>query len=163
MVVKTRLTSSSTLSRGIAVFLVNRSSLLKWSLIMFRSSHPEVFLGKGVLKICSKFTGEHPCRSAISIKLLCKNTSGRLLLSVSYEKLRQTYESLINVSLAARNHIRQSSQARLAGGAKSYLGKPKLILKSIRYTQQDQPPQVKQKLKDYLWVKQTELQVGKRH
>ena len=34
-----------------------------------RSSHPEVFLRKGVLKICSKFTGEHPCRSAISIKL----------------------------------------------------------------------------------------------
>ena len=35
-----------------------------------RSHRPEVFLGKGVLKICSKFTGEHPCRSAISIKLL---------------------------------------------------------------------------------------------
>ena len=34
-----------------------------------RSSRPEVFLGKGVLKICSKFTGEHPCRSVISIKL----------------------------------------------------------------------------------------------
>ena len=34
-----------------------------------RSSHPEVFLGKGVLKICSKFTGEHPCRSVISINL----------------------------------------------------------------------------------------------
>ena len=33
------------------------------------SSHPEVFLGKGVLKISSKFTGEHPCRSVISIKL----------------------------------------------------------------------------------------------
>ena len=26
-------------------------------------------LGKGVLKICSKFTGKHPCRSVISIKL----------------------------------------------------------------------------------------------
>ena len=26
-----------------------------------------VFLKKGVLKICSKFTGEHPCRNAISI------------------------------------------------------------------------------------------------
>ena len=25
--------------------------------------------GKGVLKICSKFTGEYPCRSVISIKL----------------------------------------------------------------------------------------------
>ena len=39
-------------------------------LLTFRSSHPKVFLGKGVLRICSKFTGEHPCRSAISIKLL---------------------------------------------------------------------------------------------
>ena len=28
-----------------------------------------MFLGKGVLKICSKSTGEHPYRSAISIKL----------------------------------------------------------------------------------------------
>ena len=28
-----------------------------------------VFPGKGVLKICSKFTENHPCRSAISIKL----------------------------------------------------------------------------------------------
>ena len=37
---------------------------------LFRSSHLEVFLWKGVLKICSKFT-EHPCQSAISIKLLC--------------------------------------------------------------------------------------------
>ena len=26
-----------------------------------------MFLGKTVLKICSKFTGEHPCRSVISI------------------------------------------------------------------------------------------------
>ena len=33
----------------------------------FRSIPPVVFLGKGVLKICSKFTGEHPCRSAISV------------------------------------------------------------------------------------------------
>ena len=64
-------------------------------------------LGKGILKICSKFTGEHPCRSVISIKLLCnfieitlrhgcfpdnllhifrtsllKNTSGWLLLNI---------------------------------------------------------------------------------
>ena len=34
-------------------------------------TYPEVFLGKGVLKICSKFTGEHPCGSAFSINLLC--------------------------------------------------------------------------------------------
>ena len=31
----------------------------------------EVFLRTGVLKICSKFTGEHLSRSLISIKLLC--------------------------------------------------------------------------------------------
>ena len=36
---------------------------------ILRSSRPEVFLEKGVLKIWSKFTGEHSCRSTISIKL----------------------------------------------------------------------------------------------
>ena len=35
----------------------------------YRSSCPEVFLKKRVLKICSKFEGEHPCRSVISLKL----------------------------------------------------------------------------------------------
>ena len=70
-----------------------------------KSSPSEVFLENGVLKICRKFTVEHPCRSATSIKLLCnfieialqhecypvdllhiftttfpKNTSGELLL-----------------------------------------------------------------------------------
>ena len=77
------------------------------TLWQYRSSRPEVYLGKGALKICSEFTGEHPCRSVISIKLLCnfieitlrhwcspvnlllifrtpflKNTSGRLLLTI---------------------------------------------------------------------------------
>ena len=72
--------------------------------------HPEVFLGKDDLKICSKFTGEHPCQSAIAIKLFCsfigitlrrgcspvnllhyfrtpflKNTSGGLLLFVPFK------------------------------------------------------------------------------
>ena len=28
-----------------------------------------MFLGKGVLKICNTFTGEHPCQSMISIML----------------------------------------------------------------------------------------------
>ena len=73
---------------------------------MNRSSPSEVLLRKRVLKICSKFTGQHPRRSVISIKLLCnfieialwhrccpvnllyifrtlfpKNTSGGLLLN----------------------------------------------------------------------------------
>ena len=37
----------------------------------FRSNPLGLFLRKGVLKICSKSTGEHPCRSVISMKLLC--------------------------------------------------------------------------------------------
>ena len=36
-----------------------------------RSSSREVFLRKDVLKVCSKCTGEHPCRNVISIKWLC--------------------------------------------------------------------------------------------
>ena len=43
-------------------------------LTLNRRSHSEVFLGKVVLKICSKFIGEHPCRSLISIKLQSKAT-----------------------------------------------------------------------------------------
>ena len=33
------------------------------------SIHPRVFLGKGILKICSKLTGEHPCRSCFATLL----------------------------------------------------------------------------------------------
>ena len=75
-----------------------------------RSNRPEVSLGKGVLKICSKFTGERPCRSVILIKLLrhgCspvnllhifrtlfpKNTSGWLLLKKALKHItkRKTF------------------------------------------------------------------------
>ena len=34
-----------------------------------QGTYPEVFLGKDVLKICSRFTGEHSCQSVIPIKL----------------------------------------------------------------------------------------------
>ena len=37
-----------------------------------RSSHPEMFLKKGFLIICSKFTGEDPCPSVILIKMQSK-------------------------------------------------------------------------------------------
>ena len=84
-------------------------SILKFIVLTeLKSSPSEVFLRKCVLKICQKFTGEHPCRSTISINLLCnfmeitirhgcfpvnllhifrtpfpKNTSGRLPLRVN--------------------------------------------------------------------------------
>ena len=40
-----------------------------YHMIDYRTSPPKVFLGNGVLKICSKLTGKHPCGSLISIKL----------------------------------------------------------------------------------------------
>ena len=41
---------------------------------LFRNSPPDVFIEKGVLKLCSKFTGEHLCRSVMLIKLFCNFT-----------------------------------------------------------------------------------------
>ena len=54
-------------------FYLNRLNNLE----NFRSRHPEMFLDKGVLKLCSKFTGEHPCRSVISINLQSRETLER--------------------------------------------------------------------------------------
>ena len=47
----------------------------------------EVFLAKVVPKICSKVTGEHSCRSVISIKLLCYFIEIALWHSCSPESL----------------------------------------------------------------------------
>ena len=52
----------------------------------YRSSNPEVILGKGALKICSKFTGKHPCRSVISKKLLRKGKVNISELNLSKTK-----------------------------------------------------------------------------
>ena len=41
------------------------------TIVHYRSSPGEVLFANVVLKICSKFTGEHPNWSAISIELLC--------------------------------------------------------------------------------------------
>ena len=107
-----------------SLIIMGQDHFLAYKLIFFRSSPPEVFLGKGVLKICSKFTGEHPGWKAISIKLqshfieiklrhgcspvnllhifrtpFSKNTSGGLLLIHGItiaEKSLQKYSSLAN-------------------------------------------------------------------
>ena len=43
---------------------------------IYRGSHTEVYLEKGVLKICIKFTGEHPCWSASCFATLLKSQFG---------------------------------------------------------------------------------------
>ena len=54
----------------LTLYLLYEASVLAFSNIS-RSSSPEVFLRKGVLKICRNYNGEHPYQGAISIKLLC--------------------------------------------------------------------------------------------
>ena len=58
-----------------------------------KQPHPEVFLGKHVLKIYSKFTGEHPCRSVISIKLQCNLTETTLLHGCSSVNLLHIFRT----------------------------------------------------------------------
>ena len=89
---------------AIQLQLATQQKIIKYMLFaLCRSSYPEVFLGKGVLEICIKFTGEHPCRSASSIKLFYspvnllhifrthfpRNTSGQLLLIMSKQGFGQ--------------------------------------------------------------------------
>ena len=45
--------------------LFRQSIFYKYLISIISSSHLEVFLRKGVLQICSNFSGEHLCRSAI--------------------------------------------------------------------------------------------------
>ena len=97
-------------------YLCNMFSYFEEALTSYKSSPLEVFLRKSVLTICSKVTGEHPCRSVISIKLqsnfieitrwhgcsplyllhifrtpVHKNTSGGLLLILQVQRLWQKF------------------------------------------------------------------------
>ena len=84
--------------KGNSIVVVERNKYIKKMDNFLQKQPPKGVLRKGFLKICSKFTGEHPCQCAISIKLLCtlhgcspvnlllvfkisflKNTSGGLL------------------------------------------------------------------------------------
>ena len=58
-------------SRNIEIKYLSPSfySIFSCMYFSYRSSRPEVFLVTCVLKICSKFTGEQPCWSVVSIKL----------------------------------------------------------------------------------------------
>ena len=106
------------LGRKKGYFVLRLSALAsKTETTKCRSSHPEVFLVKGVLEISSKFTGEHPCRNVeitlrhgySPVNLLhifrthfTKNTSGRLLLKTEKWKLHITLEVLNEVLVEFR-------------------------------------------------------------
>ena len=94
------ITCSKATKHVIKIFLLWSKSyflpLFKINLSIHRSSPPEVFLGKGVLKICSKFTGEKTCRSAISIKLAASE----------FKEIWETFHiALRNLTPLIRNEI----------------------------------------------------------
>ena len=79
-------------------FFVNPglSSCLQFIKILLqrsRSSQPGVLVEKGVRKICSKFTIEHPCRSEILIKLLCNFIEITLRHGCSSVNLRHIFRT----------------------------------------------------------------------
>ena len=98
-----------------------------------RSCHPEGFLVKDVLKIWGKFTGEHSCRSVISINLqsnfigitlwhwcspvnllhifrtgFSKNTSGWLLLHIIFSTTLSVLIDLIDSKICHMQYIGRS-------------------------------------------------------
>ena len=104
--------------------------------VIFRSSRPEMFLGKNILEICSKFTAEHLYQSAVSIKLFCnfieitrrhgcspvnllhilrtpfrKNTPGCLLLYICKEKVKDKHAK-DNKYRKVRDHYHYTGEYR---------------------------------------------------
>ena len=61
--------------------------------IIIRSSCPKVFLGKGVLKICSRLTGEHLCQSVIPITIFCNFIEIKLRHGFSPESSLHTFRT----------------------------------------------------------------------
>ena len=61
--------------------------------ILITNSPRKVFLLKVVLKICNKFTGEHQCRSVISIKLQSNFVNMLRIFSTYF--YRNTYRRLL--------------------------------------------------------------------
>ena len=51
-----------------------------------RSNHPDLFLRKGILKICSKFKGEHPCRIEITLWHRCSPVNLLHIFGTSFYK-----------------------------------------------------------------------------
>ena len=59
-----------------------------------------MFLRKAVLKICSKYTGEHSCRSVISINLSCTSIEIAFRHGCSAVNLLHTFRTLFSRNIS---------------------------------------------------------------
>ena len=102
-----------------------------------------MFLGKGALRICSKFTGEHPCRSVVSVKLqsisimlqnllnifripFLKNTSSWLLLLITCLVIFKTVLQVAKADLIRLHYIALLS-CRSSGSVAEWHGKLAIV------------------------------------
>ena len=72
--------------------------------VYIRQKQPsrEVLKKRGVLKICSKFSGEYPCWRAISIKLLCSFIEIALRYGCSPENLQHILRTPFPKNISGR-------------------------------------------------------------
>ena len=91
--------------------------------IISRSSHPEVFLRKAVLKICCKFAGEYLCRNAISVKLQSNFIKIALRHGCSSVNLLHVFRTSFsrNTSGWLFLNFRKELEHSIASGRKKYL------------------------------------------
>ena len=110
--------------------------------VRFRSNRPEVLLRKCVLEICSKSTVEHPCRSAISIKLLCNFIEIALLHGFSYVNLLHFFRTpfptnttgwLLLKIIGNRSFINFEKTIKKAGRFKEFCFSSVFFIKNLSY------------------------------
>ena len=82
-----------------------------------------MFSEKGVLKISSKFSGEHPCRSVVSIKLLCKATllKSHLSMGIPSHFIRQLVKLEYRDKSARYNYRATEKEGRQNGDTTLYI------------------------------------------
>ena len=91
---------------------VNKQKSMQY---LLEAAPPQMLLRKDVLKICSKFTEEHPCRYVISIKLTWNHTSVWMFFCKFVHIfrtlfLRNTYGGLLLIWLNENEHENENEK-----------------------------------------------------
>ena len=119
------------------LYPINGPNFIVWLALllqMFRSSHSEVFLLKGIPKICSKLTGEHPCRR--DLKLVSSKFGAYFQSTFSWEHLwmaASVYWTLYELQLFGVQSV------------KSYIGRRRVSTRNKKH--------VSSFVKDFHWSK----------
>ena len=102
-----------------------------------------MLLGKGVLKICSKFTGEHICGSVISISFHILDTSTILengtfsqFISIYYSKPYHCFQMYIESLVMNYSWISENILFTLLGSSRREVFYKKVFLEMLQNSQE---------------------------